>query len=202
MTPYDAWMQEFTRCWDRDPSIEEAIIIRGINVEGDQLGDEEADTSHTSRYTAEQMSQIRYVFLTEKRNDRLEEMRRFILGEQANQWFTMHGTEFSYEVLDGFSQYKSNIYNKLRNSADKFDSLFGYTYHLNEYDTWMHDNEGNMQEFMSSLARMWRRLLTESDQELGIDAEFTRPGVVQLLQQMKDKIENDRFGDQYTFNFE
>jgi hypothetical protein len=55
----------------------------------------------------------------------------------------------------------------------------------------MHDHErgwgGEM--MVSGLARIWKAVLKKTDQELGIDSEFTRPGLVCFLQQFKKQVE-------------
>lgn len=161
------------------------MIIRGISKaageDSDEDDEDEEEEQDTSKYTAEQMSSLRYVFITQKREDKLDEMRRFILGSQANDSIMMFNTSFSYEVMDGFEEYKSRIWKKMKTPAEKFDSLFAYTYNLKNYDVWMHDNEGTMEDMVKGLAGMWKRLLKNDDEKLGIDAEYTRPGVVQLL---------------------
>jgi hypothetical protein len=42
---------------------------------------------------------------------------------------------------------------------------------------------------VKSLAVMWKELLENNDEELNIDAEYTRPGVEEFLRNFKEKIE-------------
>ena len=86
--------------------------------------------------------------------------------------------------------------------ADKFDLLYAYTYHLKEYDVWMHDNEGGMEGMVKDLASMWKRLLKNNDEKLGIDAEYTRPGVVQLLEDFKELVESAYSEPPFKFKFQ
>ena len=66
----------------RNPKNIGGMIIRGISNAGGEYSDEddedEEEEQVTSKYTAEQMSSLRYVFITQKREDK-NEMRRFIL---------------------------------------------------------------------------------------------------------------------------
>ena len=114
----------------------------------------------------------------------------------------MFGTSFSYEILGGFDYFISNIYSKAKGPAAKFDLLFGYTFFLKEYDVWMHDNEGGMEDMVKNLASMWKRLLKNDDEKLGIDAEYTRPGIIQLLQDFKREIESSYSEPPFKFKFQ
>ena len=54
----------------------------------------------------------------------------------------------------------------------------------------MHDNEGDMGDMVKDLAKLWKKLLAKDDSTLGIDAEYTRPGILAMLKQFKDKLED------------
>lgn len=62
----------------------------------------------------------------------------------------------------------------------------------------MHDNEGNMCGMVKDLASLWKRLMAKDDATLGIDSEYTRPGVLAMLQQFKDTL-GDLLDYNYTF---
>lgn len=53
----------------------------------------------------------------------------------------------------------------------------------------MSDNEGNMGELVKGLAGAWKRLLKNTDEKLGWDLEYTKPAVMELLEQFKQQIE-------------
>ena len=48
---------------------------------------------------------------------------------------------------------------------------------------------------MAQLAASWKALLRRSDQELGIDAEFTRPGVEAMLLDLEAALRDVEHGD-------
>lgn len=54
----------------------------------------------------------------------------------------------------------------------------------------MHDNEGGMGELVKGLADAWKKLLKNSDEKLGWDLEYTKPAVIELLEQFKKEIED------------
>ena len=91
-------------------------------------------------------------------------------------------------------------------AAAQFDALFGLTHGLKSYDSWMHDNEcwekgGELEKAIKCLGKAWRDTLKKSDQELGIDAEFTRPGIESLLAQLEDDFEGCEASAEYPFKW-
>ena len=134
------------------------------------------------------MSTLRVVLINKIRQDRLDEMQRFLLGDQADCGFLMFNTSYSNEVMRGFDQFKSWMYPEAKTPANKFDLLFAYTYNLGQHDVWMYDNEGDMGDVVKSLAGMWKKLLKNDDERLNIDSEYTRPGVEEFLRNFKEKI--------------
>ncbi len=182
-TPYDEYFEAFDKVQKRNPKIIGPMMIRGLDEDDDE---EEEDTS---KYTAEEMASLRYVFITKERECHLDMMRDYVLGHRANSAILMFTTSFSYEIRDGFYEYRNMSWKQLKTPAEKFDSLFAYTYLLKMYDTWMHDNEGDMEEVGEGLAALWKGLLKNSDEKLGIDPEYSRPGVIALLDDFKSDLE-------------
>ena len=51
--------------------------------------------------------------------------------------------------------------------------------------------DGGMEYLVSELGSVWKQLLTSSsDTELDWDINYTKPGVLELLKQFKDKIDD------------
>mmetsp|Transcript_14303 Transcript_14303/g.33207 ORF Transcript_14303/g.33207 Transcript_14303/m.33207 type:complete len:149 (-) Transcript_14303:2018-2464(-) len=148
------------------------------------------------------MDTLRHVLITKNRDQQLKAMEKLVLGEQAGESTLMFTTSFSYDVLHGFDFFHLHEYSRIKSKPEKFDKLFAYTYRLKEHDVWMHDNEGGMTEMVKELARMWKELLKNDDKKLGIDSEFTRPGVVQLLQEFKEEIESHYSEPPFEFRFQ
>ena len=194
MTPFDEFWKALETVQKRNPKILGPMIIRGIEKTRGEDSDEDDDDDDeeeedTSKYTAEQMSTLRYVFITKERELQLDMMKDYVLGDQADDEIMMFNTSFSYEIRDGFEEYRSVSWKKLKTPAQKFDSLFAYTYLLKMYDTWMHDNEGDMEDMVAGLAALWKGLLKNNDEKLGIDPEYTRPGVLALLEDIKSDLD-------------
>jgi hypothetical protein len=88
------------------------MIIRGISTGSDDSDEdeeeEEEDDEVTSKYTAEQMLTLRFVLLiNQKRQDRLDEVQRFVLGNQSTCGFVMFNDLYCNEVVGGFERFKS-----------------------------------------------------------------------------------------------
>ena len=178
------------------------MVIRGIICDEDDDDDDESEYTdeENAKYTEKQMGTVRHVLLTKNRSKQLEAMYDFILGEQAGDSCLMFNTSFSYAILGGFDEFLRRYKNK-KSMSQKFDFLYGYTYNLKGNDTWMHDNEGDMDGMVEDLAKMWKNLLKNDDEKLGIDSEYTRPGVFQLLNDFKEKIESCYSEPPFRFRF-
>ena len=101
----------------------------------------------------------------------------------------MFNTSFSYDVEDAFAQLKQHLWAKTKGAAAKFDLIFAFTQIIEKCDVWMHDNEGGMADWVKDLGSLWKRLLKNNDEKLGIDSEFTRPNIISFLEQFKQKVE-------------
>ena len=205
MNAYEKYFHNMDLVQAKNKDILGPMIIRGLNNDdSDSDDDDDEQDQDTSKYTEEQMATLRYVFITQERSDWLDKMREFILGEQANESFMMFNTSFSYDILDSFEYFRSDLYAKAKTASAKVDLLFAYTYNLKEFDTWMHDNEGGMDGMVKGLASMWKRILKNDDEKLGIDAEYTRPGITQFLADFKKQVEDMEVGDDdpIVFKFE
>jgi len=103
---------------------------------------------------------------------------------------------------------------KLKSAAGRYDALFALTYMLNYYDAWVTENDhfgesgqfdeailllGEINDIDTTLASIvfevymllgetWKTLLTYSNEELKIDAEFTREGVKALLNMFNELV--------------
>eukprot|EP00594_Rhizosolenia_setigera_P018038 CAMPEP_0178965398 /NCGR_PEP_ID=MMETSP0789-20121207/16261_1 /TAXON_ID=3005 /ORGANISM="Rhizosolenia setigera, Strain CCMP 1694" /LENGTH=253 /DNA_ID=CAMNT_0020650381 /DNA_START=81 /DNA_END=842 /DNA_ORIENTATION=+ len=181
------------------------ILIKGISSNRDS-DDEESESESESKedqdkYTEEQMNSLRFILITKNRAKMMDDMKEFVLGEQANDSFMMFNTSFSWEILSGFSHFKKNIYQKKKSWKLKFDVLLAYTRVLHTYDVWMNDNEGQLNDFVRDLAKLWKAVLKKSDEDLGIDSEYTRPGVLEFLKTFKEEIESACAEPPFKFNY-
>lgn len=158
--------------------------------EEDEEDDDEAEDDENKVYTAEQISKLRHVLITENRAAALERAEKLVLGDQYGQGFAMFNTSFSNRLFRTVPAAITAI-SKKASAADRFDELYALTKSLFETDVWMndYDDSAGLKKLLTALGGAWKKLLALSDEELVIDAEFTRPGVLALLQKFADLAE-------------
>lgn len=193
-SPYDLYFDTRTAFLNEHKEIEGAMLIKGIprtdpDDEDDEDEDDDKGNEDNSKYTTEQMNELRFVMITKNRSEQLEKMRNLILKDQADDSFMMFNTSFSYDVLDSWDHVKRRLLPR-KSPAQKLDILLAFTYMIKEFDVWMHDNEGGMDVVVKGLASAWKKLIKQnSDENLGWDAEYTKPGVMELLKQFQSDVE-------------
>jgi hypothetical protein len=172
-----------------------------VGIEKDDDDDEEEE----EEYTVEQMSQLRHILITQSRDNAINEAMYFVTCGQSDDGFMMFNTSSGNNVCFGLRTEIGKC-NRAKSVRAKFDKLFGLTYGLHSYDHWMHDNEcwepgGALNLGIQTLARAWKKLLSHSNVELGIDAEYTRPGIEALLEQLQDQFKTCEATSGFAFNW-
>lgn len=160
------------------------LLIVGVDSDessGEEDGTEEDDTKE---YTAAEIAKLRHILINDSRDMALAKAEKFTGGTSIS------GTSEGTLVVIGVPGEIAKALRK-RSIPASFDHLFALTYHLQSYDYWMHDNEcwepgHELEQAVRALARAWRYMLTHSNEELGIDGEFTRPGIMALLSNLED----------------
>jgi hypothetical protein len=156
-------------------------------------------------YSDAEMEYMRWVIITQRRADELEHMKEVVLGDDAHADFLVFNTSFSYEVMESFGELQDE-YKNAKGWDAKLDKLFAYTHSIDEHDVWMHDHEVGWggHHFIAALARLWKAVLQQSDVTLSVDSEFSRPGLVNMLERFKAKVEAIEQIDEpeITFNFQ
>jgi hypothetical protein len=84
---------------------------------------------------------------------------------------------------------------KVKALPTKFNRLFALTRYLHDFDERMMDNEmweegGELEQLILGLAKLRLTMLGKSDLELGIDPEYTRPGVEAQLSMFAGLVES------------
>ena len=185
-SPFDLYFEEKRDWLNENMDIVGEVMIKGIQDDDDS--DEEEKEVDKSKYTEKQMRSLRCVMTTKSRSDQLDQMHDLILGDQADSSVMCFNTSFSYEVLDSWEQLESRFLPR-KSISKKFDILFAYTFLLLRFDTWMTDNEGGMDVVVKGLGAAWKKLLKNSDEKIGWDTKYTKPGIMELLKQFKSRID-------------
>ena len=209
-SPWQLHEERLDAIRDSDTSILGPMLIQGIPAEDlgdeedydDEDEDEDDDGIDKNALTSDQVGTLRYILITKNREKLLDEMRELVLGDQADSDFLMFNTSFSYHVKDSFYQVLQPRWKKLSQKPhERFDLLMAYTHTLFSYDVWVHDNEGDMEGMVKDLAKMWKTLLKSTDAVLGVDAAFTRPGVLSLLEQFQNLVESAESEPPFKFKY-
>ncbi len=164
---------------DDDEEGDDDLIMTAGNFDEYGLEDDERE------YNEEEMAQFRHVIITDRREKTLDEYSEFLLGEQAEDGILAFNTSFSTEVFEKVPKEIKKILKK-KTAGEKFDSLYGLTKALVNYDVWMLDYEDAdaLKALVKQLASAWKGLLALSDKDLEIDPEFTRPGIEALMESL------------------
>ena len=166
------------------------MLVRGVPQpeDSDDDHDDAEDEATRAKLTDEDMAHMRFIVITKGRAEQLKAMQRLLLGEQAGDSMLCFNTSFSYHIMSAYATFSRC---KVVGAAERFDALLGFTANLGQYDVWVHDHEVGWggHRFLADLARQWRELLALGDSELGIDGEFTRAGVEQLLGEFQATVE-------------
>jgi hypothetical protein len=107
------------------------------------------------------------------------------------------GTSFFHHVLDSWQDLQAQLDGA--KGAKKFDLLFGYNHAIKEHTVWMHDMW--VEKSLKYPAKRWKALLKKTNDELNIDAEITRLGIVCFLEQFKTAVVNIETYDEPAIEF-
>jgi hypothetical protein len=185
VSPEDEYQERLERVMEEHGCIGSLLII-GIDGGSD---DEDGKEDQERALTAQEMETVRHVLITKSREKALTKAMDFCSCGQADDAFMMFNTRSGNEVILGIPRQIKSAMSK-KSLPARFDALFALTRGLQLHDFWMNDNEcygegGELEAAIKALGRAWRNLLKKSDEELGIDKEFTRPGVEALLSRLE-----------------
>lgn len=210
-TPKDEYFARLEKACEAHKA-EGTMLVRGIprhdDSDEDDNSDDESDDERTEpQLTAEQVASLRHILITKSRDQALEAGHSFASCGQSDDDcpIATFNTGTGNQVVFGIRGEVQKALKKKGGSA-QFDALFGLTHGLQSYDSWMHDNEcwekgGELQKAIAALGKAWKDLLKKSDAELGIDAEFTRPGIESLLAQLQGTFKECEVTEKFAFKW-
>jgi hypothetical protein len=193
-SPKDAYFERLDNVSKEQKALG-AMMVQGISGDSDDEEDDEDEEGDDSKvYTAEQISQLRHIIINDSREKCLKKAAKFATGGQEGDGFMMFNTQTGNNIIYGIPLEIEKAMKK-KKISERFDAMFALTYNLKEYDCWMQDNEmwgedGELDAAILKLGATWKKLLAKSSLELGIDDDFTRPGIMTILEQFKETAEN------------
>jgi hypothetical protein len=218
-TPFSRYFARLDAFIDSQPNGLGSMLVRGVprkkkggdgddedeDEEEDDDEDDEAEKRDDASYTEDEVNYMRRIIITKRRADLLEKASAEILGDQAGSPFLSFNTSFSYVVCDVLASAMRRV-TKAKTADMKFDLLLAFTRALMDYDVWIHDHECGWEgpKLIKRFAKLWKDVLTLPDAEIGIDSEYTRPGVIEFLTNFKQKVEEVDYGedDRMRFRFQ
>ena len=197
LSPKDAHFARLKKAID-DHRCKGSMLIVGVG--SGESSDESGDEDDSKEYTAAEMTKLRHILINDSRDKALKKSQQFTTGGRR-----MFGTSDGNRICTGIpGEIKKAMQQK--SVPARFDHLFALTYALQSFEFWMHDNEcwepgQELEKAIKALAKAWRDMLKRSNEELGIDGEFTRPGVEALLSQLEGDFEGCEASEDYEFKW-
>ena len=168
-------------------------------------------------YSDEVVADFRIVVITKERAAAIETARRFAVGvfddsdddgdsDDDDCGLVMFDTSSGNAVVSNIADAVKKAVAK-RSVSSKFDHLLALTYALHSDDMWARDNEmwgegDEMQSACEKLGAAWKKLLANNtNDKLGVDEEFTRPGTEALLEDFGKMLESVGDGE-VTYPFD
>lgn len=168
-------------------------------------------------YSDEVVADFRIVVITKERAAAIETARRFAVGvfddsdddgdsDDDDCGLVMFDTSSGNAVVSNIADAVKKAVAK-RSVSSKFDHLLALTYALHSDDMWARDNEmwgegDEMQSACEKLGAEWKKLLANNtNDKLGVDEEFTRPGTEALLEDFGKMLESVGDGE-VTYPFD
>lgn len=174
------------------------MFIEGVeDSEDDEEEDDEGDASKKvdnskKEYSVEQLSAVRMILITPRREKALKQAAHFVTCGQENDCVMMFNTHSGNVVVDGIPKELNKVMRK-KTFPEKFDAFFALVFQLNAHDFWMFDNEmwgpgGELNDAIKKLGNTAKKLMARTDEELGIDTESTRPGMIKLFENFQETL--------------
>lgn len=174
---------------DEDDEDDEDEEDEGNENEMDDDKKGEGQMKKKNDYPEENFQAMRLVLLTKNRERFYKKGLDFVAPKDESGADVMFDTQRGNAIIAGMKKKITNAMN-CKELPGRFDALYGLTVALNAHDAWLNDNDSWTQcppdkkpldAAIIKLGSAWRELLQHSDRELGIDPDFTRPGVECLL---------------------
>lgn len=204
-TPFQLFSDRFNEVMQRNNYVD-SILIRGLPRSDEENDDDEEEgkgnkkqtsEERESSYTQEEIDSLRFVLLTEERAKLLNKIDKAFQGDNYGERIQMYTSRDKWRMISYIEDQLQKI-QKQKLLKKRFNHLFALTKVSLDYDYWFGvDPEG---ENIGLMAKIWKSLLAHSDEKLGIDPEFTRHGVMAMLEDAKDTFEG--YASEYYFNYE
>ena len=140
------------------------------------------------------MKHVRVLLITSRRHKMMEIVQEVILGDQSCDGTVLFDGSFTSDVVASYDMFEHN-FRHANDWAYKFDLILAYTYTIDVYDAWKYDFDFDWSKtnFLPSLLRKWKKVLTKPNSEIGIHKldRHTRIATEALLDKFRKSFDND-----------
>jgi len=181
---YDEYFERMEKVQEEHDCVASLLIVEGRSPTGEEM---------------------RHILVTNSREKALDKMDDFCTAGQAGDEMMFFNTSTGNEICGGIPKQVQAALKK-KTLPQRFDALFALTHGLWVNDLWISDNEcyepgEALETAIKALAKAWRNLLGSSDGALGIDGDFTRPGIEALLTELQKKFEESDAACDFDFDW-
>jgi hypothetical protein len=196
--PFDRYCDKFEEVMGRCGGIG-SLLESGIeSTEDTKSKSKRKNKRKREDYTEEEISQLRHIIVTTRREKYLKKIEKLISEVDTGT------TEFSMYVFPIVRKEMAKI-KRYSTASEQLDHLLALTDVLasDYHDTWMYDHEvcKEVQKVFKSVSKYWKLLLAKSNEELEIDAEFTRKGLEHKMDKWnasaKEHVEDEDHGENF-----
>lgn len=205
-SPLDRYFDRLEEVKNRVNGID-LLLVKGLDMpvsymQGSLSKEEERRIENSIR--EEEVGKIRNIIITDRRRKFIQAIDEVMLEDCAMEDETL-GDQLEGNVLLFTSQFSAHVFYitqqilkiiKRKQVSEQFDYLFALTYVLMNRIAWAYDYKdlNEIKRMLNLLANQWSALLSSfCNDDLGIDSEYTRPGVESFL---------DNFANSLPFPFE
>lgn len=178
--PVDLWQEQIDNVCERENMLG-TMTIRGIDRD-----------DKVAPYTVEDVASLRAFFINDKRDKAFKKALKIVTDgqERGSAMFT---TSTGNNVIRAASKEVKSIAKEKR-ATDQVNRLFMLTRFLYEVPHWIHDNEmwgpgDGLEQLIKHIAGVWKKLLKKTDNELGVDPEFSKPAIETVLEQFEGLVD-------------
>ena len=174
---------------------ENKSCVEFIINQSENIDHQDREQRSQAEYMGDDIRNMRLILLSKSFKSEFNKATSFVTCGQVenSEGFMLFNTHSADDVV-------RTLCNEIRKAMRRkeltvrLESLLALTIALKEYDFWLSNSKlsgphGKLEQGITLLGESWKTLLRNSNTALGIDAEFTRPGILALLEQFRSMVQ-------------
>jgi hypothetical protein len=161
-------------------------LVRGVSpaLDENDYAEQDEENFNPNLCSQTQVDHVRILIVTKDRQAQMISMAGCLVSDNEDE---DDESQLASRVWNAWRTFQG-MYRNAKCWKNKLDMILGFTDAIKENDGWMSCTD-SWCDMTVGLARLWKTLLKKSPDELGIDVEFTLPGIMCLLQDFQDQVE-------------